>query len=142
MMVFQHHFVDIIPRKIDNGELWISLEHRIAVHLCACGCGLEVSTPLSPAQWTLKFDGETVSLDPSIGNWNFDCRSHYFIRHNRVHWARPYSDKEIAMVKADDRRDLLANVKENAVEFAGDDRPLKNTADMGLLARLKRLLDW
>jgi len=34
-----------------------------------------VVTPLSPTGWSLIFDGETVSLYPSIGNWNFPCRS-------------------------------------------------------------------
>lgn len=29
--------------------------------------------------WTLIFDGDTVSLDPSIGNWSFHCQSHYLI---------------------------------------------------------------
>ncbi|MFC4855982.1 DUF6527 family protein [Actinophytocola glycyrrhizae] len=24
------------------------------------------------------FNGETVSLSPSIGNWSFPCRSHYY----------------------------------------------------------------
>jgi hypothetical protein len=51
---------------------------------CACGCGKEVVTPLSATDWKLIFDGKTVSLDPSIGNWGFPCRSHYWVRNNRM----------------------------------------------------------
>ena len=32
-------------------------------------------------------DNGTVSLRPSIGNWQLPCRSHYFIVRNRVVWA-------------------------------------------------------
>ena len=28
-----------------------------------------------------------TTLDPSIGNWSFACRSHYFMRKGRVVWA-------------------------------------------------------
>ena len=32
------------------------------------------------------FDGRTISLNPSIGNWSYPCRSHYWIKGNRVVW--------------------------------------------------------
>jgi hypothetical protein len=41
-------------------------------------------TPFTPTDWRMTFDGESVSLDPSVGNWNQKCRSHYVIRRNRV----------------------------------------------------------
>jgi hypothetical protein len=75
-----------------------------AVHRCACGCGEKVVTPFSPTDWKLIFDGETVSLHPSIGNWNFKCRSHYWIRENRVDWAPQWSAEEIAAGRAADQR--------------------------------------
>ena len=31
--------------------------------------------------------GERALLYPSIGNWQFPCRSHYWIRRNRIIWA-------------------------------------------------------
>jgi hypothetical protein len=37
------------------------------------------SHPISPADWQLAYDGDTVSLTPSIGNWGFPRRSHYWI---------------------------------------------------------------
>ena len=58
---------------------------------------------LTPTDWKLIFDGETISLDPSIGNWSFDCRSHYWIRQNRVKWAPQWSNKEIESGRAYDR---------------------------------------
>jgi hypothetical protein len=39
----------------------------------------------------LFFDGETVSLSPSIGNFEFSCQSHYFIRKNLVVWVDQWS---------------------------------------------------
>ena len=44
-------------------------------------------TPLDPDEWQLSFDGETVSLYPSIGNYRFPCHSHYFITKNKVRWV-------------------------------------------------------
>lgn len=34
----------------------------------------------------MKYDGEAVTLSPSIGNGAYKCRSHYFIRENSVVW--------------------------------------------------------
>jgi hypothetical protein len=63
------------------------MEHATAIHLCCCGCGLEVVTPFAPDSWKLIFDGRTVSITPSIGNWQFPCRSHYWISKNVIHWV-------------------------------------------------------
>jgi hypothetical protein len=54
------------------------------------------SPPLTPVDWRVTYDGETISLDPSIGNWSLDCRSHYWIRRGRVEWAPAWSDEKIA----------------------------------------------
>src|SRR5215208_7726482 len=94
-MKMKHNFVELIPDKLDEGILYISIAYAVVLHKCCCGCGNEVSTPLSPDGWKLTFDGETVSLYPSIGNWGFPCRSHYWITRNRVEWARSWSDEEV-----------------------------------------------
>ena len=57
------------------------------MHLCCCGCGNEVVTPLNPDGWRLTFDGESVSLHPSISNPDMDCRSHYWITRDKVCWV-------------------------------------------------------
>lgn len=84
-----------MPTGLKEGTLYISIRYRTAVHLCACGCGSKVVTPIKPAKWKLAYDGEGVSLYPSIGNWQFPCRSHYWIRDNRVEWAGDWSKKQI-----------------------------------------------
>src|SRR3954464_8002710 len=95
MRTMRHEFVVFIPEVIEEGVLYISIDFCTAVHKCVCGCGNEVVTPLSPTDWELTFDGKTVSLNPSIGNWNFDCKSHYFIRKNKIRHARRWKDWEI-----------------------------------------------
>ena len=50
------------------------------------------------------FDGKTVSLHPSIGNWSFACRSHYWVRNNRVQWAEDWSKERIDAGRIYDRR--------------------------------------
>jgi len=97
-------FVEHIPQQLDRGRLYVSVRFATAAHACCCGCGSEVVTPLSPTDWVLIFDGETVSLDPSIGNWSFECQSHYWIRRNRVEWARRWSREKIAAGRTEDRR--------------------------------------
>ncbi len=98
-----HEFVDAIPSDIAEGTLYISIPYATAIHLCCCGCGHEVVTPLTPTDWSVSFDGETVSLSPSIGNWSFKCESHYWISHNRVRWAGKWSRREIELGRARDR---------------------------------------
>jgi len=97
----QYEFVESFPETLAQGVLYVSMPYATATHRCACGCGNEVVTPFSPTDWQLQFDGVSVSLTPSIGNWNFPCRSHYFIRHNRVQWAR---QAEIEPGRAYDRQ--------------------------------------
>jgi hypothetical protein len=90
-----HEFVEYIPNYIKEGVIYISIAFATVVHKCCCGCGEEVVTPLSPTDWKLIFDGQTISLDPSIGNWNFDCQSHYWIKDNIVTWAPKWSQEKI-----------------------------------------------
>ena len=86
-------FVEQLPDLLDPGLLYVSMKFAICAHSCACGCGRKVYTPLGLKDWQLYFDGETVSLSPSIGNYDFPCRSHYFIRYNRIVWISDNSRK-------------------------------------------------
>ena len=72
----QHKFVEFIPSEIEENVIYISIEYDVAKHKCACGCGAIIVTSISPARWRLTYDGETVSLSPSIGNWSHPCKSH------------------------------------------------------------------
>ena len=87
-------FVKYIPDELDPGVVYVSLEYATAVHNCCCGCGNKVVTPLSPAQWSLTFDGESLSLSPSIGNGALPCNSHYVITRNAVRWAPSLSTSQ------------------------------------------------
>jgi len=101
------------------------MKYATAIHRCCCGCGNEVVTPLSPVGWFLTFDGDSISLDPSIGNWNFPCRSHYWITRNKVRSASPWSERKIEASRA---REHAAKVKYfHEVDMNVDAQP-KSTA--------------
>lgn len=110
-------FVENMPETLADGYIYISNRHKIALHRCCCGCGEEVATPLSPVDWSVRVVNETVTLYPSIGSWNLPCQSHYWIRRNRVIWARPFSKKEIERVKARDRRDKEAYINKKNAQY-------------------------
>ena len=101
---FTHEFVELMPGRLQDGVLYVSMEYATAIHRCACGCGEKVVTPISPTDWSLLFDGDTISLSPSIGNWNFACRSHYWIERGCVRWAADMSQQAIEHGRARDRQ--------------------------------------
>jgi hypothetical protein len=87
--------VTYIPKELAPGILYVSEEFQVAVHLCACGCGNKVTTPLGPAEWAFKEKGGLPSLFPSIGNWQLPCRTHYVISKGRIRWAARWTDEKI-----------------------------------------------
>lgn len=93
--LFEPVFIVSAPDQLKPNTLYVSMEYSSVLHKCCCGCGLEVVTPLSPTDWQLYFDGVSISLTPSIGNWNFPCQSHYFIRDNKVIWADKWTKEQI-----------------------------------------------
>ena len=64
-MTLKHEFVDKMPDSIEEGVIYISIPFETVIHKCCCGCGSEVVTPLSPADWSVTFNGESISLEPS-----------------------------------------------------------------------------
>lgn len=103
---FRPVFIDSFPTALKAGTFYISLEYSTCAHLCACGCGEEAVTPLSPEQWAFTYDGETISVRPSIGNWTLACRSHYVINKGRVRWAKSFSNAQITNNRERDRAAL------------------------------------
>ena len=90
---FEPLVVSRTPAVLEPDKLYLCFECSVVIHLCACGCGEKVVLPITPDKWRITYyDGESVTLVPSIGNFRFPCRSHYFIRHNKVVWA--YTPRE------------------------------------------------
>jgi hypothetical protein len=96
-------FVELVPPEIKEGVLYVSMLYGSVIHKCCCGCGEKVVTPLGPTDWKLNYDGEAISLYPSIGNWNFRCQSHYWIQDSQVRWAPRMSREEIEALRASER---------------------------------------
>lgn len=121
-------FVEFIPEYVETGKLYISDKYEIAIHKCCCGCNEEVVTPLSPVDWQCSVTSNGVSLYPSVGNWKYQCKSHYFIRENSILWAKGLSEAQINKVLQVDIEDkerfiIERNSKEssfNLFKFAID----------------------
>ena len=137
---FVPRFVDSVPGQLEEGYLYVSLRYRTVTHLCACGCGVEVNTPLHPTGWAVTYDGLTMSLWPSVGNWSEECRSHYLIEKNIVRWSQPWSRAEILGGRAKRRRDIK--------EYHGDKRVVAVEPDLeggsgrNIVRRLDAVIAW
>jgi hypothetical protein len=142
--ILEHEFVVEFPAAPEPGVLYVSLEYGTALHMCCCGCGNRVVTPFSPRDWKLIFDGESVSLDPSIGNWSFPCRSHYWISGGRIQWAAQWSVYRVNRNRGLDRDGsrLLFSNDECRVEVACP--PNESRSDFRERKRsfILRIRDW
>lgn len=112
-------FVEFIPDDVEQGKLYISETYQTAIHKCCCGCGEEVVTPLSPVDWQVRKGIHGVSLQPSIGNWNYKCQSHYIISNNKVIWASKFTQQQILAVQRKDKNAKL-------IYIAGKQKSLVN----------------
>lgn len=88
--------VSYMPKELEAGVLYVSEEFGAAAHLCPCGCGSKIRTPLGPTEWSLKVSDRGPSLFPSIGNWQLPCKSHYWIKHGKIIWASPWTPEQVA----------------------------------------------
>ena len=88
--------VHYMPKVLQPGVLYISEEFGTAAHLCACGCGSKIRTPLGSTEWVLEETDKGPTLYPSIGNWQLPCRSHYWIRRGEVVWAGQWTPERVA----------------------------------------------
>ena len=88
-------FVEAIPRlpEMEQDTLYVSMRFATLSHLCPCGCGRLVDVTLDPTGRSLTYDGEYLTLRPSIGV-KFPCRSHYSIIRNAIIWYPPISESE------------------------------------------------
>lgn len=84
-------YCETIQNELEEGKLYISYEHGVAIHLCACGCKGKTVTDLKPrwkSGWTIAEANGKVTLRPSIGNFSGEnpYHAHYFITENRIDW--------------------------------------------------------
>lgn len=140
----EHRFVEHIPEALQPGVLYVSMEYATAAHSCCCGCGEEVVTPFTPTDWKMTFDGETISLRPSVGSWTLPCRSHYVIDRGKVVEAGPWTDEQ---VEAERRRDRAAKARYYGHQATGQPsaapaplEPAASTVELGFWRRLWRAI--
>ncbi len=88
--------VHFMPPALRPGVLYVSEEYGTAAHLCACGCGSKIRTPLGPTEWTLEETEQGPTLRPSVGNWQQPCQSHYWILKGEVRWSKKWTSQKIA----------------------------------------------
>ena len=103
---FELRKVKYMPTKLEPGILYVAQKFGAAAHLCACGCGTIVRTPLN--RWFLKETKDGPSLDPSIGNWQEPCQSHYWIERGKVQWAPTWSSEQIEIGRRREEERLSA----------------------------------
>lgn len=87
--------IDHLPIHLEEGVLYVSEEFEIAGHLCPCGCGSKIITPLGVNEWTFSVYNGKPTLKPSIGNWQLPCQSHYWIDGGKILWSYKWSEDEI-----------------------------------------------
>lgn len=88
--------VEYMPKQLEPGILYLSERFGTAAHLCACGCGEKIRTPIGPTEWSVKEVAGRLSVWPSVGNWQKSCQSHYIIRDGRIIWRDQWSAEQIA----------------------------------------------
>jgi hypothetical protein len=145
MTTVKHSFVELIPNTLADNTIYISVTYKTAIHKCLCGCGLEVVTPISPTDWRITFDGETISLFPSIGNWSQPCRSHYWIKNSNVISAPAWSEDEILAGRDRDtrrKRKYYDSLQREADSELGDSEDETSaTKHQGIFSRIRSWLE-
>ncbi len=119
--------VHYMPKVLEPGVLYVSEEFGAAAHLCACGCGSKIRTPLGPTDWSLKETDNGPTLHPSIGNWQLPCQSHYLIIEGQVIWCPKWTPDQIAKGR---------RTEEEMTRAYYDSR------DHSLIKRLSNILRW
>ncbi|MDR6809642.1 hypothetical protein J2Y45_006720 [Dyadobacter sp. BE34] len=113
--------VRYLPKVLLPGILYVSHDFNVAGHICPCGCGSKVITPLGISEWSLGEADGSATLYPSIGNWQLPCRSHYWIRNGSIEWSYQFDDEQIKAVyerEEKERIDRFENVEDSAKKMS------------------------
>lgn len=100
--------VHYMPKELKPGVLYVSEEFGAAAHLCACGCGAKIRTPLGPTEWAIEETDNGPTLRPSVGNWQQACQSHYWIYRGEVEWSNKWTPEQIAKGRRDEEEQRYA----------------------------------
>lgn len=87
--------VDSMPRDLEPNTLYYLERFGTASHLCACGCGAKIRTPIDVNEWSIVKTEQGPTLHPSVGNWQKECKSHYYIRKGKIVWCGAWTEKQI-----------------------------------------------
>ena len=96
--------VHYMPKELRPGVLYVSEEFGAAAHLCACGCGSKIRTPLGPTEWAFEETKSGPTLRPSVGNWQHACQSHYWIYRGEIVWSSKWTPEQIAAGRRGEER--------------------------------------
>ena len=121
--------VRFLPKLMEEGVLYVSVEYGIAGHLCPCGCKNKIMTPLDPTEWSFQDATDGPTLYPSIGNWQLPCKSHYWITNGDIEWSYEWSAEEILAGSLFEERKRKAYYKDL------EERQIKKSI-------YRRVLDW
>ena len=77
---------------LEHGVLYVVDDSPYVQFNCPCGCGGDVTLPTTKHEkgyhgWGFAESDGKVTLSPSVFSTGFPCRSHYFIRNNRIDWC-------------------------------------------------------
>jgi len=82
-------YIDVIPDVLEEFKIYISEKYGTTIHNCLCGCGNKTVLPIDNIingkdyGWKLiKGNNGKISFVPSVGNYQFECKSHYIITNN------------------------------------------------------------
>lgn len=103
---FDLRSVQYMPTQLEPGLLYVAKTFGAAAHLCACGCGTIVRTPLN--RWSLVETEDGPTVVPSIGNWQEPCRSHYLIKRGKVIWVPKWTREEVVAGRQREQQRLRA----------------------------------
>lgn len=127
-MRIQLQRVHFMPKVLEPDILYYTEDFGTAAHLCACGCGTKIRTPIGPTEWRIDDGPQGVSLYPSVGNWQQPCRSHYCITDGEILWSGQWTDEQI---QAGRKRETSRRV-----EYYTTDQSYKRKP--GIFRRLRR----
>lgn len=79
-------------KPLEDGVFYAVDNSPYVEYNCPCGCGRVVVLPTKKNPdgyegWDYREKNGRVTLSPSILSSGFACKSHYFIRDNKIQWC-------------------------------------------------------